>query len=96
MRVFHAPTHKPLVLPTVDLCPTGLLKSGKIFNDLLETLVLFNSDYCIVSIMHTDDLLPAHSKTDNIGILPKLQSKDLNNKNVKKGAERAPLSYATS
>ena len=46
--------------------------------------------------MHTDDFFPARSKTDNIGILRKLQSKYFNEKDVKKGAARAPLPYATS
>ena len=56
----------------VDLGPTSSLEGGQVFNHLFKTLVLYDSDDSVVSIMHADNFLTTNCKPDNVRVRAEL------------------------
>ena len=81
-------------LIVIDLRVTGLFLPGEVFDDFLNTTVLFNSDHGIISVVCADNLLAVHLEPDDVRVLPELESQNLYEEDIKKGAEGTTLSVS--
>ena len=72
-------------LIVIDLRATGLLVPGEVFDDLLKTTFLFNSDHGIISVVCADNFLAAHLEPDDVRVLPELESQNLHDEAWRSG-----------